>query len=181
MVDSENLGLIVIAIFFLHLLFHVAISRKLTVLYREAGKAGSFLAKLTLSEQGVNHKVAGAHEFYLDTTGKKNSYRFRQIFLASGAKWSCNSDGEWHLFESNGTKVEASVLEFLECFGFPGRFAIDDPEEARIYVKRLASLLKLGLGLPVEYLQRAAYAKQKNTSEDAVLLAKDNNGKAPSC
>jgi hypothetical protein len=157
MIYHQFLSLAFISLAFIVL--YVALLRHLTVLHRKVAKVGSFLTELTFSYGTHGGEPTYADKLYLRPAWKPDDCHFRELTLASGAKWSCDARGYWHLIEANGAKKEAAVREFLHCFGLHGRFFAQSGIEERVYVSRLATLLELGLDLPMEYLQSTAQTK----------------------
>lgn len=128
----------------------------------------------------VLREAAATEQSDPNSAWKANFQPFCQVTTAGGAKWACDGHGNWYLIEANSIPLEASVAELLEQFGMPAGASLDDVEQQALIARRahnLAAFYRLGLALPMEYLQRTYAAKDTNSKCDSPCRAKNQRTK----
>lgn len=114
---------------------------------------------------------------------KRHFEPFCQVATASGAKWTCNGKGGWHLLEANGVPLETAVAELLEFFGIPlGPLVYSTEHEAGVFrrVLAFASFYRLGAALPMVDFECADRAENEDGKRNSVCRGQCKGAK-PKC
>lgn len=121
-----------------------------------------FLSKSIQCLPGSSMESASTEHLDAKTAWKAHFDGLCQVTTASGAEWTCNGDGGWHLLEANGVPLEAAVAEFLEQLGIPAGVSLTDSDQQVVefsIAARLAEFYRMGFALPIEELRSSRYAK----------------------